>query len=85
MYAAYASVMGIPLSKVEVRLKGYLDKRGMLGMDGAVPSGFQKVSYEVTIDSVHPQQADRDRGKPLPGNGHIRASHRDHGDGIDQR
>jgi putative redox protein len=52
MYAAYASVMGIPLSKVEVRLKGYLDKRGMLGMDGAVPSGFQKVSYEVTIDSV---------------------------------
>lgn len=52
MYAAYASVMGIPLSKVEVRLQGHLDKRGMLGMNSAVSSGFQKVSYEITIDSA---------------------------------
>lgn len=52
MYAAYASVMGVPLSKVEVRLQGHLDKRGMLGMNSAVSSGFQKVTYEIILDSV---------------------------------
>ena len=52
MYGAYASVMGIPLSRVKVGVKGNLDLRGLFAMDGAVPPGFQKVTFETTIDSA---------------------------------
>ncbi|BBP04224.1 OsmC family protein [Sulfuriferula plumbiphila] len=52
MYGAYASVMGVPLSKVKVGVKGNLDLRGLFAMDDAVPPGFQKVTFETTIDSA---------------------------------
>jgi putative redox protein len=52
MYGAYASVMGVPLSKVKVSVKGNLDLRGLFAMDSAVPPGFQKVTFETTIDSA---------------------------------
>ncbi len=51
MYAAYASVMGIQLSKVKVDVKGYLDLKGLFAMDEAVPPGFRKICYETTIES----------------------------------
>ncbi len=51
MYAAYASVMGIPLRSVKVNLRGYLDLRGLFGMDGNTPPGYQKIAYETLIDS----------------------------------
>lgn len=51
MYGAYAAVMGVPLSKVAVAVKGNLDSRGLLSIDSTVPSGFQKVTFETTIDS----------------------------------
>ncbi|MHB1231912.1 MAG: OsmC family protein [Burkholderiales bacterium] len=52
MYSAYASVMGIPVSKVKVSVKGYLDLRGLFAMDGAIPPGYQKVVFETAIDST---------------------------------
>lgn len=51
MYAAYASVMGIQLSKVKVDVKGYLDLKGLFALDDAVPPGFRKICYETTIES----------------------------------
>ena len=51
MYGAYAAVMGVPLSKVSVAVRGTLDSRGLLSIDPAVPSGFQQVTFETTLDS----------------------------------
>ncbi len=51
MYAAYASVMGIPLKSVKVNLRGYLDLRGLFGLDPNTPPGYQKIAYETLLDS----------------------------------
>lgn len=51
MYSAYAAVMGIPLNSVRVDLRGFLDLKGLFGLDPAVPSGYQKVEFEAIIDS----------------------------------
>lgn len=51
MYAAYASVMEIPLDSVKVDVKGDLDLRGLFGLDEAVPAGFTNITFETTIKS----------------------------------
>ncbi|HEY9098911.1 MAG TPA: OsmC family protein [Thiobacillus sp.] len=51
MYSAYASVMGVQLNKVKVHLRGYLDLRGLLSMDPAISSGYQKITFETEVDS----------------------------------
>lgn len=51
MYGAYASVMGVPLNSVKVNLRGYLDLRGLLSIDPAIPSGYQKITFETEVDS----------------------------------
>lgn len=51
VYAAYGAVMGVPLEEVKVNVKGYLDLRGLLAMDDAIPAGYQRVSFETTIKS----------------------------------
>lgn len=51
MISAYAAVMGIPLEEVKVDVKGYLDVRGLFGMDAATPAGYQKITFETTIKS----------------------------------
>jgi len=51
MYAAYAAVMDIKLDKVTVDVKGYLDLKGLFGMDETVPPGFRKICYETSIES----------------------------------
>lgn len=51
MYSAYASVMGVQLNSVKVNLRGYLDLRGLFGMDAAIPPGYQKIIFETTVDS----------------------------------
>jgi len=51
MYSAYAAVMGIQLNSVKVNLRGYLDLRGLFGMDAAIPPGYQKVIFETAVDS----------------------------------
>ncbi len=51
MYSAYASVMGVQLNSVKVNLRGYLDLRGLFGMDASVPPGYQKIIFETELDS----------------------------------
>lgn len=51
MYAAYAAVLGIPLTEVKVDVKGYLNLKGLLSLDPAVAPGFQKVVWETRIAS----------------------------------
>jgi uncharacterized OsmC-like protein len=51
MYAAYASVMGVPLTSLKVEVKGYLDLRGLFAMDPAIPSGYSKITYVTNIES----------------------------------
>jgi uncharacterized OsmC-like protein len=52
MYAAYASVMDIPLDSVKVNVKGNLDLKGLFGMDESVPAGFTDIAFETTIVST---------------------------------
>jgi uncharacterized OsmC-like protein len=51
MYAAYAAVMGITLTSVKVDVKGYLDLRGLFGMDASIPAGFQKIQFDTVLES----------------------------------
>jgi uncharacterized OsmC-like protein len=51
MYSAYASVMGVQLNSVKVNLRGYLDLRGLFGMDEAIPPGYQKIIFETQLNS----------------------------------
>jgi uncharacterized OsmC-like protein len=51
MYSAYASVMGVQLNRVKVNLRGYLDLRGLFGMDEAIPPGYQKIIFETQLNS----------------------------------
>ena len=51
MYAAYASVMDIKLDSVEVDVRGYLDLKGLFGMEEGVPPGFNRISFETRISS----------------------------------
>jgi putative redox protein len=51
VYSAYASVMGIKLDRVRCNLRGYLDLRGLFGLDPDIPPGFQKITYELTLES----------------------------------
>lgn len=50
VYAAYAAVLGIPLSSVKVDLKGYVDLRGLFGL-ADVPSGYSDIRFETRIES----------------------------------
>lgn len=56
MYSAYASVMGVQLDSVKVSLRGYLDLRGLFGMEDGIPPGYQKILFETDLASP----ADRD-------------------------
>ena len=48
-YVAGASLKGINLDSVEIRTRGELDLRGFLGLDEAVPPGYEAIDYEVLI------------------------------------
>lgn len=54
-YAAYASVMGLKLDKLEVTVKGDIDLRGLFGI-GEVKPGFGKISYVTRIVSPEPAE-----------------------------
>lgn len=56
-YALFASMMGIQLDSVEVKLKGELDVRGVFGLDETVPPGYQKITYETHIESPSDPEA----------------------------
>ena len=48
-YVAGAATRGITLDKLEIRTSGNLDLRGFLGLDEAVPPGYEAIQYEVLI------------------------------------
>ena len=50
-YAASAAAMGIELKSLSIRTKGTLDLRGFLGIDPAINPGYDRVGYEVEIES----------------------------------
>lgn len=51
MYSAYAAVMDIPLDGVKVNARGYLDLKGLFGLDPNTPAGFQRILFETELDS----------------------------------
>jgi uncharacterized OsmC-like protein len=48
-YAAQCALRGITLEKLEIETDGEIDLRGFLGIDPAVPPGYDKLSYVVRI------------------------------------
>jgi uncharacterized OsmC-like protein len=48
-YVAGAAMKGIHLDSVEIETSGELDLRGFLGMDAAVPPGYEMISYVVRL------------------------------------
>ena len=48
-YVAGASLQGITLDTLEIETNGQLDLRGFLGLDDAVPAGYEQIDYVVRI------------------------------------
>ena len=48
-YVALCALQGITLEKVEIETEGDIDLRGFLGLDEAVPAGFESLTYTVRI------------------------------------
>lgn len=48
-YVAQASVRGITLDSCTIETEGELDLRGFLGLDDAVPAGYRRIDYTVTL------------------------------------
>jgi uncharacterized OsmC-like protein len=48
-YAAQCALRGITLEKLEIETDGEIDLRGFLGIDPAVPSGYEKLNCVVRI------------------------------------
>jgi hypothetical protein len=48
-YAAQCAVRGITLDNLEIDTVGDIDIRGFLGIDPAVPAGYENLSYVVRI------------------------------------
>ena len=48
-YVAGASLHGITLDSLEIATRGTLDLRGFLGLDDAVPPGYEAIDYDVRI------------------------------------
>src|SRR5271165_2424247 len=48
-YVAQCAVRGITLENLEIETYGEIDLRGFLGIDPAVPAGYEKLSYVVRI------------------------------------
>jgi len=48
-YVANAALRGITLDRLEIETNGELDLRGFLGLDDAVPPGYEHIDYVVHI------------------------------------
>jgi uncharacterized OsmC-like protein len=48
-YVAQSAVRGITLESLAIETDGEIDLRGFLGIDPAVPAGYEKLSYVVRI------------------------------------
>src|ERR1700688_3086154 len=48
-YAAQCAVRGIAIERLAIETDGEIDLRGFLGIDPAVPTGYENLSYTVRI------------------------------------
>jgi uncharacterized OsmC-like protein len=48
-YVAQCAVRGITLESLQIETDGEIDLRGFLGIDAAVPPGYERLSYTVRI------------------------------------
>ena len=48
-YAAQCAVRGITFESLEIETDGEIDLRGFLGIDPAVPPGYENLCYTVRI------------------------------------
>lgn len=48
-YIATAAMMGVNLTRLEIKTDGELDLRGFLGLDKTVKPGYDNLNYQVTI------------------------------------
>lgn len=48
-YSAVAALMGVRLTKLEVKTTGDIDLRGFLGIDASVPPGYEGLQQQVHI------------------------------------
>ncbi|HYW61683.1 MAG TPA: OsmC family protein [Bradyrhizobium sp.] len=48
-YAAQCAVRGIAIERLAIETDGEIDLRGFLGIDPAVPTGYEDISYTVRI------------------------------------
>lgn len=48
-YAAVSALMGVKLSRLEIRTTGDIDLRGFLGIDSSVAAGYESLEQTVTI------------------------------------
>jgi uncharacterized OsmC-like protein len=48
-YTAQCAVRGVTLESLEIETDGEIDLRGFLGIDAAVPQGYESLSYVVRI------------------------------------
>ena len=48
-YVAQCAVRGITLESLQIETDGEIDLRGFLGIDAAVPAGYERLSYTVRI------------------------------------
>ena len=58
VYRAFAAVLGIEITSIEVHAKGLLDLNGFLGL-AEVPAGFSSISYTTRITSPASSEAIR--------------------------
>jgi uncharacterized OsmC-like protein len=49
-YVAQASLRGITLTTCRIETDGQIDLRGFLGLDDAVPPGYRRLNYTVTLE-----------------------------------
>src|SRR6266404_3985367 len=48
-YVAQCAVRGITLDSLEIETDGEIDLRGFLGIDPAVPAGYENLNYTVRV------------------------------------
>jgi uncharacterized OsmC-like protein len=56
-YVAQCAVRGITLERLEIETDGEIDLRGFLGIDPAVPAGYENLSYTVRIKGSGTKEA----------------------------
>lgn len=59
-YSMFAAFQDLKLDRVTIKLKGYVDFRGALGLDENCPIGFEKITYQTIIESPESEETLRE-------------------------